>query len=468
VPPSGGEYASITDPSTGEPLARVAQAAPADVETAIASARDGFARWRAVDVASRARVLTRIAQLLRERADELADLESRDTGQALAFARYVAGGIAARRFEFFAGLADKIGGRTIPMPGRHFDYTVREPLGVTAHIIPWNGPLWVGTRTIAPALAAGNSVVLKPGEEALLTMLRLAEIAIEAGLPPGTFNVVPGRGAAIGSTLVSHPDVRGVSFTGSVSTGRRVMQLAAASVTPVVLELGGKTANIVFEDANLEKAALWTVKGIFSGAGQVCVAGSRLLVQDTIADAFIQRVVSQVAALRVGPGLESPDMGPIITEPHLQRIVGCITRAREQGARLVTGGQRVTDGALGRGYFLQPTVFDRVDRASALFQDEIFGPVLAIVPFRDEAEAVALANDTPFGLAAAVWTRRMGRALDVAAQLEAGSIYVNRFFSAGIEAPAGGYRLSGFGRLDGIEAIDEFTQEKNVTVDLDD
>jgi acyl-CoA reductase-like NAD-dependent aldehyde dehydrogenase len=307
--PVDGACTTVLDPSTGGPLAEVACAGARDVHEAVDSAVEGFRAWRELGPAGRARIMLRTAALLRARCDELAALESRDAGQAFAYARHVVNDVAARRFEYYAGLGEVIGGRTIPMAG-HFDYTVREPLGVTAHITPWNGPLWVGTRSIVPALAAGNSVVLKPGEEAMLTLLELAALCTEAGMPPGVLNVVPGTGSDAGVPLVAHPEVSAVVFTGSVPTGRRIMQLAGEGVKPVLLELGGKSANIVFEDADLDRAADWAVRGIFWGAGQICVAGSRLLVQETIARDFRDRVLNRVRRLRIGRAIDSPDMGP--------------------------------------------------------------------------------------------------------------------------------------------------------------
>jgi aldehyde dehydrogenase (NAD+) len=463
----GARHATLLDPSTGEPLAEVAFGSAADVDAAVAAAAAAAPAWARLGPSGRGPVLRRVGAILRERRDALAEIESRDAGQSLGYARHVVTDVAARRFDFFAGAAEVLGGRTVPMAG-HFDYTLREPFGVTAHIIPWNGPMWVGTRSIVPALAAGNTVVLKPGEEAMLTMLELASICVEAGMPPGVFNVVPGTGAEVGAALVGHPSVAHVTFTGSVSTGRRVMQMAAEHLKPVLLELGGKSANIVLDDANLERAADWAVRGIFWGAGQICVAGSRLLVQETIAEEFRRMLLERVAALRVGHAIESPDMGPLISEAHLERVLGCIDAGRNEGARLIAGGRRLDEPALAGGFFLAPTVFDRVDPASVLFAEEIFGPVLAVTTFRSDTEAIDLANRSEYGLAGAIWTRRVGRAHAMAAALKAGSIYVNRYFSAGIEAPAGGYRKSGFGRLDGVEGLDQFTQVKNVTVNLDD
>jgi len=467
TPPVGNQYLDVLNPSDGELLARVPRAQAADADQAVKSARQGFQQWNELGGVGRSQILAEVARILRSRVEDLAEKECDDCGCGLDFARYTVTGVAARRLEFFAGLADKIQGTTIPMQGNHFDYTLREPFGVTLHIAPWNGPLWTTSRSIVPALAAGNSVVLKPAEQALISMLELAQICTQAGMPDGTFNVVPGLGHEVGSDLAQHPDVDLISFTGSVETGRKVMAQAAQGIKPVILELGGKSPNIVFEDADLEAAAAGVTLGIFSGAGQICVAGSRLLVQESVRSQLLELILARVKKLRVGPARTSPEMGPLITQSHLERVLEFVDIGNQEGARLVAGGCRLEGEDLKQGYYMAPTVFDDVDNRMRIAQEEIFGPVLCVISFRSEEEAVALANDSQFGLASAVWTQNLGRAHRVARALEAGSVYVNRYFSVGVEAPAGGRKLSGFGRLDGIEGLRQYTQVKNVTVNLD-
>jgi acyl-CoA reductase-like NAD-dependent aldehyde dehydrogenase len=406
------------------------------------------------------------ARLLKE-TEDLAWLESIDTGFPLRDCESAARDVAARRFEYYGGLADKLGGETIPVPGNNFDYTLREPLGVVGQIIPWNSPLWEGSRCIAPALAAGNTVVLKPAEEAMLTMLLLAEIMTEEGLPAGVFNVVTGYGPEAGAPLASHPRISGLTFTGSVETGAQVMKLAADHVVPVSLELGGKSANIVFPDANIDPAVMWAMIAIFAASGQVCVAGSRLLLHSRVHDEFLEKLIERTKQLRVGPGLENPDMGPLISEAQLERVLNYVEIGKVEGATLAVGGHRLTEGSLGVGYFVAPTIFDGVRNHSRIAQEEIFGPVLSVITFDEADEAIEIANGTPYGLAAAVWTRNLKMAHYMARHLEAGSIYINRYYSSGVEAPAGGYKRSGFGRVDGIEVMRHYTQIKNVIVSLD-
>jgi acyl-CoA reductase-like NAD-dependent aldehyde dehydrogenase len=327
--------------------------------------------------------------------------------------------------------------------------------------------LWTGSRSIAPALAAGNTVVLKPAEEAMLSMLRLAEIMTEAGLPAGVVNVVTGYGPEAGAALAGHPQINGLTFTGSIESGRQVLKLAADHVVPVNLELGGKSANIVFPDAHLDSAVLWALIAIFAGAGQICVAGSRLLLHRRVHDEFLEKLVGQTKRLRVGPALENPDLGPLISQAQLERVLNYVEIGKAEGAVATVGGHRLTEGPLAAGYFVAPTIFDGVKHEMRLAQEEIFGPVLSVITFEDADEAIHIANGTPYGLAAAVWTGSVKTAHYVAQHLEAGSIYVNRYFSSGVEAPAGGYKYSGFGRADGIEVLRHYTQLKNVIVSLD-
>lgn len=467
VNPASGEYFGSVDPSTGETIAEIARGNSQDVDHAVGAARDASKRWREVEPVDRGRVLQRVAARISTEANELARLECRDTGFPLRDCLSAARDVAARRFEYYGSLADKLGGETIPVPGRILDYTLREPLGVVGQIIPWNSPLWEGSRCIAPALSAGNTVVLKPAEEAMITMLRLAEIMTEEGLPKGVFNVVTGYGPEAGAALASHHDINGLSFTGSMEAGVQVMKLAADHVVPVSLELGGKSANIVFPDADIDSAVMWAIIAIFAASGQVCVAGSRLLLHREIHDRFLAKLIARTRQLRVGPGIESLDMGPVISKSQLERVLSYIEKGRSEGAAVVIGGERLTDGALAAGYFIAPTIFDGVQRRMQLAQEEIFGPVLSVMTFENEEEAIEIANGTPYGLAAAIWTRDLRTAHRVARRLEAGSIYVNRYFSSGVEAPAGGYKRSGFGRVDGLEVLRHYTQVKNVVVSLE-
>jgi acyl-CoA reductase-like NAD-dependent aldehyde dehydrogenase len=412
-------------------------------------------------------MLQRVAARMVKEAGDLAYLECIDTGFPLRDCQMLAKDIAARRFEYYGGLADKLGGETIPVPGNNLDYTLREPLGVVGMIIPWNSPLWEGSVCVAPALAAGNTIVLKPAEEALLTMLRLAEMMKEEGVPDGVFNIVTGFGPEAGAALASHSGINAMSFTGSVETGSEVMKLAAQNVIPIGLELGGKSANIVFADANVDTAVMYSMFAIFAASGQVCTAGSRLLLQRPIHDEFMSKLVERTKQFRVGPGLDNLDMGPVISERHLNRVLGYIDVGKLEGATVTTGGQRLTDGVLADGYFVAPTIFDGVSHHMRIAQEEIFGPVLSVLEFEDADEALEIANGTSYGLAAAVWTRDIKTAHYMARNLEAGSIYVNRYFTSGIEAPTGGYKRSGFGRVDGVEVMRHYTQIKNVIVSLD-
>lgn len=467
IPPVSGDYFSSIDPSTGQTIAEVARGDAGDVDRAVGSARRSFPSWRRIEPSERGRILHRVAFRILKEADDLARTESLDTGFPLRDCLLVAKDVAARYFEYYSGLADKLGGETIPVPGNHLDYTLREPLGVVAQIIPWNSPLYDGSRGIAPALAAGNTIVLKPAEEAMLTMLRLAEIMTEEGLPDGVFNVVTGYGSEAGAALASHPDIDGISFTGSLETGTQVMKLAADRVVPVTLELGGKSANIVFPDADIDKAVMWAMFAIFTASGQICTAGSRLLLDNRVHDEFLEKLVARTKQLRVGPGLENLDLGPLISQPQLERVLNYIEVGKAEGAAVATGGERLTEGPLGRGYFVAPTIFDGVQNQMRIAQEEIFGPVLSVLTFDDEDEALEIANGTQYGLAAAVWTRNLKTAHYLAKHLEVGSVYINRYYPSGVEAPSGGYKRSGFGRVDGIEVLRHYTQIKNVVINLD-
>ncbi len=450
------------DPSTGEVLADVARCGAAEIDRAVRAAREAYERsWRQTSPAQRGRVLRRIAELVRRDAERIAELESRDTGKPLRQARADAE-VAARYFEFYGGAVEAVFGSTIPTDPGVFIYTLREPFGVTGHIVPWNYPIQITSRTVAPALAAGNCCVVKPAEEAPLTSLLLADLALEAGLPAGALNVVPGMGEEAGAPLAGHPGIDHLAFTGSVEVGQLVSKAAAENVIPVTLELGGKSPNIVLEDADLELAAPVILNSIVQNAGQTCSAGSRLLVQASVHDRLVEDLAGRMREVTIGPGIEDPGLGPLITARQMERVSGFVEIGKRE-ARLVTGGSRPEH--LARGYFISPTLFDQVEPGSTLANEEVFGPVLAVTTFDSMADAARIANSTPYGLIAAIWTRDVGRAHWLAREVRAGQIYINMYGAGGgVELPFGGYKRSGHGREKGYEALLGYTQTKTVAV----
>ncbi len=460
-----GETFPTLNPANGQVLAQVARGREADIDRAIAAARGAFeATWRRVAPAERGRVLARVAQGLLSRLEDFALWETLDTGKPLSQARADVRA-CARYFEYYAGAADKVFGQTIPVDSDYLAYTLREPWGVCGIIIPWNYPLQIMGRTVAAALAAGNTVVLKPAEQAPLTAVQLARMALDCGLPPGVFNVVPGFGADAGAHLAGHPGIDHLSFTGSVATGTRVMEAAARRITPVTLELGGKSPQIVFADADLQQALDTTARAILQNAGQTCSAGSRLLVQRAIHDEAVSYLAEAFRRVRIGPGLEDPDLGPLITAQQRERVLRFVQGAVQDGARLAYGGTVPDDPALSGGYFFAPTLLAGVQPGMAVACEEVFGPVLVVLSFEDEADAVRLANGTEYGLVAGVWTRDAGRAHRVAAQMMAGQVFVNCYGAAGgVELPFGGYKRSGFGREKGMEGLLSYTQLKTVAL----
>jgi aldehyde dehydrogenase (NAD+) len=456
----------VYDPSSGGVLATVAKATKTDVDRAVRAAGAALdsKAWGGAAPAERGRIMIRIAQALRERAEDLATLESRDNGKPLRQARADVQ-VAARYFEFFAGVADKIMGNTIPLGPGYLDYTVREPIGVSAQIIPWNYPIQIGARGVAPALAAGCTVVLKPAEDAPMTALRLGEIALECGLPPGVLNVLPGVGPEAGAALASHPGINQLTFTGSVDVGIAVAKMAADNVVPVVMELGGKSPNIVFADADLDTTAQGVANAIFQNAGQTCSAGSRLLVQREAHDELLARLRQRAGSMRVGPGVSDPDMGPIISKKQLETVEGYVRIGEGEGARVAAGGSRPTDASLGNGFFLEPTLLDGVSPGMRVAEEEIFGPVLAIITFDGIEEAIEIANRSQYGLVAGIWTRDINKAMTIASRIKTGQVYINTYGAGGgVELPFGGYKKSGYGREKGLESLASYTQVKNVCV----
>jgi acyl-CoA reductase-like NAD-dependent aldehyde dehydrogenase len=465
-PAESGERMKVFNPATGAVGATVSRGGQSDLDAAVESAQRGLKVWRDTHPAERGRILNRIAQAMRSRAQEFAELESLDTGGSIQGSLWTINDVCARRFEYYAGLADKILGDTFVSPGKHFFYTLREPRGVTAHIIPWNGPLWTGSRSIAPALAAGNSLIVKPSREAPLSLLKLAELAAECGLPPGVMNVVTGIGSELGDALTQHPGIDGLYFTGSGATAQRVLKNAAGNYVHTVMELGGKSPNIVMADAHLESALYGALWAIFAGAGQICVAGSRLLVEAEIHEEFVTRLAEMARGLRLGgPDVEA-DMGPLISSRQQQSVLSYIEVGRGE-ARLVTGGGVPDAPGLREGYFVQPTVFDDVAPDAKIAREEIFGPVLVVTPFEGLDEAISIANDTEYGLAAAVWTTNLRTAHTAAQRLQAGQVYVNHYFSAGFEVSRTPYKASGFGHSEGPDAINEFLTTKTVSINLE-
>jgi len=468
VPPSSGQYIATEDPFTGEVWAEVARGNQADANAAVEAAQRAFSSgpWPELTPSERGRMLWRLGDLIVEHAPRLAEIERHDNGklasEVVAQVKYM-----GDYFRYYAGLADKIQSAVIPTDKKGvFAYTRHEPKGVVAIITPWNSPLTLTSWKLAPALAAGCTAVVKPSEFTSASMLEFAALFAQAGVPAGVVNVVTGLGPEVGEALVTHPAVAHVGFTGGSAAGKKIYELAARGLKTVTLELGGKSPNIVFEDADLDQAVKGVVSGIFAASGQSCQAGSRLLVQQSIHDLFVDKLVTFMRDVKLGdPASPDTQMGPIATRPQFDKIMSYIEIARQEGATCVLGGRSRPD--LGAGQFVEPTIFTGVRNEMRIAQEEVFGPVLAVIPFADEAEAIRIGNDVAFGLAAAVWTRDLRRAMLVTDKLKAGTVWVNNYRATSFTSPFGGYKESGIGRESGIDAIKEYLHTKCVWISSD-
>jgi acyl-CoA reductase-like NAD-dependent aldehyde dehydrogenase len=467
VEAKSGDHFDVVNPATEEVLTSVAEAGVEDVDAAVRSALGTFESdaWRGTSARKRGEMLYRLGELILRDIDQLARLETLNNGKPVLESK-IDIRLAAQTFRYYGGWADKIHGETIPVDGPFLNYTLREPLGVVGAIVPWNFPLNLASWKVAPAIACGNTVVLKPAELTPFTALKLAELALEAGFPPGVLNCIPGKGSVAGAALVKHPDVAKIAFTGSTEVGREIMREGAATVKRVSLELGGKSPNIVFADADLDAAAKGALNAIFYGKGEVCAAGSRLLAEASVRGELEERIIARAKKMVAGDPLDPKTrLGAIVSSKQMERVLGYIEGARSEGAKLLSGGERTPVN--GKGYFVAPTIFGDVDPGMTIAREEVFGPVLAVLTFQDgEAGAAQLANRTIYGLAAGIWTRDIKKALRTARAVKAGTVWVNTYNMYDAASPFGGFKQSGFGRDLGEQALEGYTQVKSVWVDL--
>lgn len=457
----GGGEIPIVNPNTEETIATVPRARADDIQTAVEAAQSAEREWARMSGADRSQALLAVADAIRDRADVIAEIDSMETGKPLSIAKHQVSN-CARAFEYYAGAADKIYGDYIPISEEYVDFTIREPKGITAQIIPWNGPTALFGRSVAPALAAGNVSVVKPAEQAPLGILEVAD-AVDEHLPDGVLNVVPGYGDEAGAPLVEHEAINSISFTGSTETGRYIAKSAAENLTPVHLELGGKSPNVVYPDADLERAAEQVINGFTLLTGQACIAGSRLVVHEDIREEFVDLLAQEVESLSVDDGPTDPDLGPLVSDEQFDKVKRYLNIGCEEVGDPVTGGDLPDRD----GYFVEPTIFDGVGNDMRIAREEIFGPVLSVIPFETEAEAIEIANDTNYGLYAGVFTEDIGRALRFSKAVESGNVGINEFTTLDDRTPFGGYKDSGYGREGGLEALKEYTQVKNVVANID-
>ncbi|WP_446830860.1 aldehyde dehydrogenase family protein [Candidatus Foliamicus sp.] len=461
---SDGETLGSINPADEKEIARLPLATAADVDKAVESGRDAFKTWRNSSLAERAYLLNRLADLIEQNKDEIAKLETLDMGKPLreSYLNVQRSVVTAR---YYAGAIDKYEGNSYPVDNTTFNFSTFEPLGVTAHITPWNYPFANAMRSLPTAIAAGCTVVIKPSTNTSLTTLFLGKLCIEAGFPPGVVNVVTGSGAVAGSTLAGHPGIGGVTFTGSVSTGTKIMASAAANINPVVLELGGKNPQVVFADANLERAVAETMRGAYTNAGQVCTSVSRLLLEKPIYEEYVDILTSKLEALTIGNGMDNPDIGPLVSKQHYNQVSEYSEIARAEGADLVTGGERA-DG-FEKGYYYRPTLFANVENSMRIAQEEVFGLILAAISFESEEEALAISNDSPFGLTSGIFTRDIDKAMRFAKGIEAGMVWVNKWFQGPVQVPHGGAKTSGLGREQGLMALRNYSYVKDIAIHFD-
>ena len=464
---ASGKTMEVINPATEEVCSSVASADVQDLNDAVNAARAALnGPWGQMSARERGRLVRKLGERLMERADEFARLETLHNGKPISESRHIEIPAAAECFEYYGGWSDKVMGETVPVKGNYLNYTLREPLGVCAAIVPWNFPLLIAVWKIAPALATGNTIIVKPASQTPLTALALGEIALEVGLPPGVLNVLTGPGAKLGQAIVEHPGIDKIAFTGDTSTGKNIMKGAADSLKKITLELGGKSPNIVLADADIESAIRGATIGIFYGKGEVCAAGSRLLVDKSIKNEFIDKLAARTKKMVAGDPMDPKTrFGALSSKRQMDTVMRYVESAKKEGATLVAGGER-TDIGTGKGYFFQPTVFADVQPDMTISREEIFGPVLAAIEFADLDEAIARANDSPYGLAAGVWTKDVKKAHYVARKLQAGTVWINTYNIYDTATPFGGYKQSGFGREMSMHALEHYTQIKSVWVDL--